>query len=105
MKIRYPIIVLFIIFLIKGNLQYIISPFNPWSQIIEKSGTIIGLGCICLIIYLIIRNIIQAIRKLIARITGRKSREAELKEIEMVRKSNEVLLHLMQDEHRDKDHE
>ena len=30
-------------------------------------------------------------------------REAERREVEMVRKSNEILLHLIQDEHREKD--
>lgn len=32
-----------------------------------------------------------------------RQREAERREVEMVRKSNEILLHLIQDEHREKE--
>lgn len=62
-----------------------------------------------LIIYILIRNIVRAIKGLITRRNYEdteeleRQREIERKEINMVRKSNEILLHLIQDEHREKD--
>ena len=63
--------------------------------------------CQILLLYIIIRNIVQAIKGLIARRSSgeaeelERQREIERKEIDMVRKSNEILLHLIQDEHRE----
>ena len=60
-----------------------------------------------LLFYVIVRNIILAIKGLIARRSSgeaeelERKREIERKEIDMVRKSNEILLHLIQDEHRE----
>ena len=60
-----------------------------------------------LLVYSISWNIIQAIKGLIARRSSgeaeelERQREAERREVEMVRKSNEILLHLIQDEHRE----
>lgn len=57
--------------------------------------------------YIIIRNIVRAVKGLIARRSSEdaeeleRQREIERKEIDMVRKSNEILLHLIQDEHRE----
>ena len=62
-----------------------------------------------LFFYIIIRNIVRAVKGLIARRSSgeaeelERRREAERREVEMVRKSNEILLHLIQDEHREKD--
>lgn len=56
----------------------------------------------------LILTIYALIKKLIARRSSgeaeelERQREIERKEIDMVRKSNEVLLHLIQDEHREK---
>lgn len=63
--------------------------------------------CQILLLYIIIRNIVRAIKGLIARRSSgeaeelERQREIERKEIDMVRKSNEILLHLIQDEHRE----
>lgn len=71
-----------------------------------------GLGvtiCQILLLYIIIRNIVRAIKGLIARRSSgeaeelERQREAERREVEMVRKSNEILLHLIQDEHREEE--
>ena len=63
--------------------------------------------CLLLLLYIIIRNIVRAIKGLIARRSSgeaeelERQREAERREIDMVRKSNDILLHLIQDEHRE----
>ena len=60
-----------------------------------------------LFIYSIGWNIVQAVKGLIARRSSgeaeelERQREAERREIDMVRKSNDILLHLIQDEHRE----
>ena len=65
--------------------------------------------CLLLLLYIIVRNIIRAVKRLIARrSTGEakeleRQREAERWEVEMARKSNEILLHLIQDEHREEE--
>lgn len=61
----------------------------------------LGLIGICISLYITIKNLIAG------RSSGEteeleRQREAERKEIDMVRKSNEILLHLIQDEHREK---
>ena len=63
--------------------------------------------CLLLLLYIVIRNIVQAVKDLIARRSSgeagelERQREIERKEIDIVRKSNEILLHLIQDEHRE----
>ena len=63
--------------------------------------------CQILLLYIIIRNIVRAVKTLIARRSSgeaeemERQREAERRDVEMVRKSNEILLHLIQDEHRE----
>ncbi len=63
--------------------------------------------CQILLLYIIIRNIVRAVKGLIARRSSgeaeelERQREAERREIDMVRKSNDILLHLIQDEHRE----
>ena len=60
-----------------------------------------------LFIYSIGWTIVQAVKGLIARRSSGEAeelehqREAERREIDMVRKSNDILLHLIQDEHRE----
>ena len=74
-------------------------------DLIEWASTI----WLLLFFYIIIRNIVRAVKGRIARRnTGEaeeleRQREIERKEVEMVRKSNEILLHLIQDEHREED--
>lgn len=51
----------------------------------------VGLIAACISLYMTIRDIIIDTKK----------QEAMKKEMEMVRKSNEILLHLIQDEHRE----
>ncbi|WP_295763444.1 hypothetical protein [uncultured Oscillibacter sp.] len=65
--------------------------------------------CLLLLLYIIVRNIIRAVKGLIARRSSEETeelerqREAERREVEIVRKSNEILLHLIQDEHREEE--
>lgn len=72
-------------------------------DLIEWASTI----WLLLFFYIIIRNIVRAVKGLIARRSSgeaeelERQREAERREIDMVRKSNEILLHLIQDEHRE----
>ena len=74
-------------------------------DLIEWASTI----WLLLFFYIIIRNIVRAVKGLIARRSSgeaeelERQREAERREIDMVRKSNEILLHLIQDEHRKED--
>lgn len=51
----------------------------------------IGIIATCVSLYMTIRNLLIDV----------KNQEAMKKEINMVRKSNEILLHLIQDEHRE----
>lgn len=72
-------------------------------DLVEWASTI----WLLLFFYIIIRNIVRAVKTLIARRSSgeaeelERQREAERREVEMVRKSNEILLHLIQDEHRE----
>lgn len=54
----------------------------------------IGLMATCISLYITIKNLLVDVKK----------QEALKKEIETVRKSNEILLHLIQDEHREEGH-
>ena len=70
---------------------------------IQELGVFI---CQILLLYIIIRNIIQAIKNRRSSNQDKeleRQREIEQREIKMVRKSNEILLHLIQDEHREED--
>lgn len=53
----------------------------------------LGLIAACISLYMTIRSLLVDIKK----------QAAMEKEVEMVRKSNEILLHLIQDEHREED--
>lgn len=80
------------------SVKFLIADLVDWA-----SGV-----CLIVLLYIIIRDIIRAIKGLIARRSSgeteelERQREIERKEIDMVRKSNEILLHLIQDEHREK---
>ncbi len=87
------------------NLEIFAS--NRWlvSDLIDWASGV----CLLLLLYVIIRNIVRAIKGLLTR-RGlgqieelEHQREIEQKEIDMVRKSNEILLHLIQDQHREGD--
>lgn len=73
------------------------------ADLIDRASGI----CLLLLLYIIIRNIVRAVKGLIARRSSgeaeelERQREAERREIDMVRKSNDILLHLIQDEHRE----
>ena len=79
---------------------------KSWFLFYELIEWLLGI-CILLLLYIIIRNIIRAVKGLIARRSSGEAeelehqREAERREIDMVRKSNDILLHLIQDEHRE----
>ena len=79
---------------------------KSWFLFYELIEWLLGI-CILLLLYIIIRNIIRAVKGLIARRRAgeaeelERQREAERREIDMVRKSNDILLHLIQDEHRE----
>lgn len=53
----------------------------------------VGLIAACISLYMTIRNLLVDVKKQVAM----------EKEVEIVRKSNEILLHLIQDEHREED--
>lgn len=106
LKFWHPIIGLIVLYVIDTANKNLISSASTQALIYD----IISLGCsIChlLLTYVIIRNIVRAIKRLLARRSSGKAkelerqREAERREVEMVRKSNEILLHLIQDEHRE----
>ena len=92
-----------ILYAINENLVTSIAVKALINDLAELGITI----CQILLLYIIIRNIIRAIKGLIARRSSgeaeelERQREIERKEIDMVRKSNEILLHLIQDEHRE----
>lgn len=79
---------------------------ESWFLFYELIEWLLGI-CILLLLYIIIRNIVRAVKGLIARRSSgeaeelERQREAERREIDMVRKSNDILLHLIQDEHRE----
>lgn len=82
---------------LKSTNKFLIIDLTDWA-----SGI-----CLLLLLYIIIRNIVWTIKGLIARRSSgeaeelERQREEERREIDMVRKSNEILLHLIQDEHRE----
>lgn len=114
-KLRFwhPIIGILILNTLYDTLQETINwsstkHIGIWILLENSLPTAAGI-CYILLIYTIIRNAIQAIKKLMTRRSTKEAeelkhqREIERKEIDMVRKSNEILLHLIQDEHREED--
>lgn len=59
--------------------------------------------CLLLLLYIIIRNSIRAIKSRTNRQSPEASTYADEKEKELLRKQNEILVHLIQDEHREGD--
>lgn len=108
LKFWYPIIGLIIIGAIdtiNWDLKLPVSATFLIADLVDWASGI----CLLLLLYIIIRNSIRAMKGLIARRNSgeaeelERQREAERREIDMVRKSNEILLHLIQDEHRKED--
>lgn len=62
----------------------------------------LGLIGICVSLYITVKNLTSR-RSSEETEEMKRQREAEQKEIDMVRKSNEILLHLIQDEHREEE--
>ena len=108
LKFWYPIIGLIIIGAIDTINWGLKLPVSATFLIADLVDWASGV-CLIILLYIIIRNIVRAIKSLIARRSSREAeelerqREAERREIDMVRKSNDILLHLIQDEHREED--
>ena len=106
LRFWHPIVGVIALSIIEVIIDNLIFGETAWF-LIHDLLSIAGFICILLFIYIIIRNIIRAIKGLIARRSSgeaeelERQREAERREIDMVRKSNEILLHLIQDEHRE----
>ena len=75
---------------------------NAWYIVEEVAFTISDILLI-LLIYVIIRNIIRAIKSRVGHQNPETSTYADEKEKELLRKQNEILVHLIQDEHREED--
>jgi len=92
MKTRYPVIALIAIIIIRTILDEMYPLYGPPAipSLLCEIATVVFL---ILTIYTLIAN-----RK---KKTAECRREIEQKELDMVRKSNEILLHLIQDEHRE----
>jgi len=65
----------------------------------------IGLLGICVALYMTLKNLLKSNVQQSASQDEEleRQREIERKEIDMVRKSNDILIHLIQDEHREED--
>lgn len=72
----------------------------PFIDDLLEQASIIA---IILFIYIIIRNIIRAIKSQMDHQSLETSTYADEKEKELLRKQNEILVHLIQDEHRKED--
>jgi len=94
MKTRYPIIALIAIIIIRTILDEMYPLYGP-PAIVSSLCEIATVVFLVLTIYTLIAN-----RK---KKTAERQREVERKEIDMVRKSNDILIHLIQDEHREED--
>jgi len=105
LKLWQPIIGLIIvgtIDILVWNTDIFSSNFILAKELVSWAATI----CLLLIFYIIIRNTYRAIKGLLTRKSSKElkhQREIERKEIDVLRKSNEILLHLMHDQHREED--
>ena len=106
LRLWHPIaghIFFLILYAINQNLVTSIAVNALINDLTELGITI----CQILLLYIIIHNIVRAVKELTARRSSgeaeelERQREAEQREIDMVRKSNDILLHLIQDEHRE----
>lgn len=101
MKARYPALVLLSLIIFQSVLDELYPLYGPPSIITSlcEIATVISL----------ILTIYALIKKLVTRRSSgeaeelERQREIERREIDMVRKSNEILLHLIQDEHREEE--
>ena len=71
-----------------------------WFLIYELTDWLSGI-CVLLLLYIIVRNIIRAIKSRTGYQSPETSTYADEKEKELLRKQNEILVHLIQDEHRE----
>lgn len=101
MKIRYPALILLLLIILQTVLDELYPLYGPPS-IITSLCEIATIVSLILTIYALIKS---KITRRSSRETKEleRQREAERREVEMVRKSNEILLHLIQDEHRKED--
>jgi len=86
------------------NILYDFLPLSTYKETIIGILTMLIVICPCLTIYLIIRDVFRAIKNLLTRKSSKElehQREIERKEVDVLRKSNEILLHLMHDNHRE----
>ena len=106
LRLWHPIIGIILLEVINVLNNNLLFPGPTWkivNDLIHLAGNI----CCLILAYIIIRNIVRAVKGLIARRSSgeaeelERQREAERREVEMVRKSNDILLHLIQDEHRE----
>lgn len=106
LRFWHPIAGFIIVYIIHAINESLVSSI-PIKSLIDNLLPIGTTACQLLLLYIIIRNIVRAVKGLITqRNSGEaeeleRQREIERREIEMVRKSNEILLHLIQDEHRE----
>ena len=107
-KIWHPIVAFFITQIIDLiNDTYLFHFPVPMWEILDAIVPILYVIWIILLGYVIIYNIFRFLKGLTAKQSTeeveelKRQREIERKEIDMVRKSNEILLHLIQDEHRE----
>jgi len=92
MKTRYPVIALIAIISIRTILDEIYPLYGP-PAIVSSLCEIATVVFLVLTIYTLITN--REKKK------TERQREIERKEIDMVRKSNDILIHLIQDQHRE----
>jgi len=108
LRFWHPIAIFAVLSVIESLIDNLIFLSTAW-YIIHDLLSIAGICCLLLLIYIVVRNIIRAIKGLLARGSSSQAkelehqREIEQKEIDMVRKSNDILIHLIQDEHRGED--
>ncbi len=99
MKVRYPALILLSLIILQTILDELYPLYGP-PTIITSLCEIATIVSLILTIYALIKS------KIARRSSGEaeeleRQREAERREIDMVRKSNDILLHLIQDEHRE----
>ena len=99
MKARYPALALLLLIILQTVLDELYPLYGPPS-IVTSLCEIATIVLLVLTIYALIKS--RATRRNSREAEEiERQREAERQEIDMVRKSNDILLHLIQDEHRE----
>lgn len=99
MKARYPALALLLLIILQTVLDELYPLYGPPS-IVTSLCEIATIVSLVLTIYALIKS--RATRRNSGEAEEiERQREAERREIDMVRKSNDILLHLIQDEHRE----